>query len=216
MQDVESTVLSQFANSPTLMALIGSINAAIDPSVNIDAFYNDIWNIATAQGYGLDLWGRIVGVNRVLTVAGGKTLGFEEAGTVSADPFGQSAFYAGQPATSNYALSDTAFRTLIMAKALTNISNCTIGTYNTLLTLLFSDQGNAYVTDTGGMNARLTFEFTLQAYQIAILKQSGALAPPTGVLFEIMDLDLPYSFGFAEAGTCSAGFNNGTFFNGYA
>lgn len=212
----EDTIFSQFANSPVILSLIGSFSSAVNPALNIDAFYNLVWDVRTAEGYGLQVWGRIVGVSNVLTVPGGKNLGFEEAGTVSADPFGQSAFYAGTPTTSNYTLSDTAFRALILIKALSNISNCSISTYNTILMQLFPDRGNAYVTDNGNMNARLTFEFVLQPFEIAILKQSGAFAAPTGVLFEIMDLDLPNSFGFAEAGASSAGFNNGIFFNGYA
>ena len=215
MQDPTITIYSQYANSPVLTALIETFNSAVDPSPEIDKFYNLLWNVNTAQGYGLDVWGRIVGVNRVLTVPGGKNFGYDEATAVSADPFGQSAFYVGVPTTSNYKLTDDAFRVLILVKALTNISNCSIQTYNTLLTKLFN-RGNAYVTDTGNMNARLTFEFSLLPFEIAILKQSGALAAPTGVLFEIMDLDMPYSFGFAEAGSyCAAGFNNGTFFRGY-
>jgi hypothetical protein len=213
--NVEDTIFSQFANSPVILSLICSFSSAVNPALNIDAFYNLVWDVQTAEGYGLQVWGRIVGVSNVLTVPGGKNLGFEEAGTVSADPFGQSAFYSGTPTTSNYTLSDTAFRALILIKALSNISNCSISTYNTILMQLFPNRGNAYVTDTGNMNARLTFEFVLQPFEIAILKQSGAFSAPTGVLFEIMDLDLPYSFGFAEAGASSAPFNNGTFFSGF-
>ena len=213
MQNLDTTIYSQYANRPVLTAWIQSINDAIDPAVDIDNFYRQVWNIETAQGWGLDVWGRIVGVSRVLTVPGGKNFGFDEAGTISADPFGQSAFYTGVPATSNYTLTDDAFRTLILVKALSNISNCSIPTYNKLLTMLFN-RGNAYVCDTGNMNARLTFEFILQPFEVAILKQSGALAAPTGVLFEIMDLDIPHCFGFAEAGGSAAPFNQGSFFRG--
>lgn len=215
MENFEATILSQYANSPALLALIESFNSAIDPSANIDAFYSNVWNIQTAQGYGLQVWGRIVGVSNVLSVAGGKNAGFKEAGTASADPFGQSAFYAGSPASSNFTLTDNAFRALILIKALSNISNCSISTYNTILMQLFPGRGNAYVCDTGGMNARLTFEFPLQPFEIAILKQSGAFSAPTGVQLEIMDLDLPYVAGFKEAGACAATFGSGTFFRGY-
>jgi len=216
MQTWKDTILSQYANSPVLLTLIKSFNDAIDPAANIDAFFDNVWNIETAQGSGLDIWGRIVGVSRILTVPGGKTFGLKEGGTLSYDPFGQSPFYSGIPTTQNYALSDTAFRALILIKALSNISNCSVKTYNTILMQLFPGRGNAYVCDTGGMNARLTFEFLLQPFEISILKQSGAFAGPTGVQLEIMDLDLPYSFGFAEAGPyCAAGFGYGTLFRGY-
>ncbi|WP_347558587.1 DUF2612 domain-containing protein [Robbsia sp. KACC 23696] len=216
MENLIDTKLSQYANSPKMMSLIASLNDAIDPAADIDAFYEMVWNIDTAQGYGLQVWGRIVGVSDVLTVAGGKTLGFDEAGTDSADPFGQSPFYSGEPTTSNYVLAPDAFRQLILIKALANVSNCSIATYNLILMQLFAGRGNAYVTDTGEMSARLTFEFLLSDVEIAILKQSGAFAPPTGVRFDILNLDIGATFGFSEAGAKSAGFGQGSFFDGYA
>lgn len=64
MIDVESTIISQYANSPTITQLIAGMNAYIDPRADIDNFYNYVWNVETAQKFGLDIWGRIVGINR--------------------------------------------------------------------------------------------------------------------------------------------------------
>lgn len=214
MENLEDTIISQYANSPVLLSLIRSFNDAVDPTVNIDDFYNLVWNILTAEGYGLQVWGRIVGVSDILTVPGGEYLGFEESDDDTIQPFGQAPFWGGAPASSNYELSPDAYRTLILVKALANISRSTIQIYNRMLMQLFPGRGNAYVTDTGGMNARLTFEFILQPFEIAILKQSGAFSPPTGVLFEIMDIDITSTFGFAESGDAE-GWNNGVFFAGY-
>ena len=215
MQNIKDTIISQYANSPIILSLIESINDAIDPQVNIDDFYNKVWNILTAEGYGLDVWGRIVNIGRILTIPGGKTFGFEEGTTVDFDPFNQSNFYSGIPTTLNYALSDDAYRVLILAKALSNISKTSIFICNKILMQLFAGRGNAYVSDTGNMSARLTFEFALLPFEIAILKQSGAFFNPTGVRFDILDIEIPYTFGFAEAGYSAAGFNNGTLFAGY-
>ena len=77
--DWHLTIISQFANSPILTTLIGNFFAYIDQTANLDAFYDLIWNIDTAQGVGLDIWGRIVGVNRVLQIAGAAYFGFAEA-----------------------------------------------------------------------------------------------------------------------------------------
>lgn len=216
MQNYLETILSQYANSPALMSLISSFNSAVDPSPNIDAFYNNVWNIQTAQGYGLQVWGRIVGVSNVLQIPGGATdLGFEEAGTASAAPFGQGPFYSGTQVTQNYTLSDDAFRALVLIKALANISNCSIRTYNTILMQLFPNRGNAFVTDSGNMQMNLVFMFPLATFEIAILTQSGAFSPPTGVGASIMVVSPP-TFGFAEAGFSAAGFNNGAFFYGFS
>jgi hypothetical protein len=214
--NVEDTILSQFANSPVILSLINSFSSAVDPSANIDAFYNLVWNVETAEGYGLQVWGRIVGVTNVLEIPGGVIdFGFEEAGDASAAPFGQGVFFNGTPATSNFTLSDDAFRTLILAKALANISQCNIHAYNTILMSLFPNRGNAFVTDTGNMQMNLVFMFPLQPFEIAILLQSGAFTPPTGVGFSLMPVATP-TFGFAEAGVNSAGFNQGTWFSGFA
>ncbi len=40
----------------------------IDPTADLNAFYDLVWNVATAQGWGLDVWGRIVGVTRNLNI----------------------------------------------------------------------------------------------------------------------------------------------------
>ena len=213
MFDWEKTVISQYGNSSVILALIESFFDAEDPSNDIDNFYNMVWNVATAQGWGLDVWGRIVNVSRVLALQGTDFFGFAEA---SMQPFGQAPLYkADNDSTTNYVLTDDAYRVLVLVKALSNISNCAIPTYNKILMELFPGRGNAYVTDTGNMSERLTFEFPLAPFEIAILKQSGAFSAPTGVKLNIMDTDVHGTFGFAEAGYSAQPFGYGTFFKGY-
>jgi hypothetical protein len=187
MYGYQQTIQSEYANSPTLVQLIENVDTYLDQQANIDAFYDDVWNVATAQGYGLDVWGRIVGVTRVLQVSAGEWLGFKEAndGTVET-PFGIAPLYAGQPATGNYALTDDAFRTLIYAKALANICNGSIPAINNILMTLFGSQGNAYVTDLGGMAMTYTFNFQLSPVDFAIVAQSGVLPRPSGVSVTIV------------------------------
>jgi len=88
--DWRATVISQYANSDALVALIQSFAAAVDQTQNIDALYDNVLNLDTAVGYGLDRWGRIVGVNRALQVANAQFFGFAEAG--DALPFGDARF----------------------------------------------------------------------------------------------------------------------------
>lgn len=189
MQNVSNTILTQYSNSTVLLGLIQSFNSCIDPSVNIDAFYNNIWNIQTAVGVGLDIWGRIVGVQRVLQVASGVYFGFAEAGDVSEEtPFNQAPFYSGTGTTGNFSLTDQAFRTLILAKAYANISDGSILSTNNILMTLFGSQGACYVTDLGGMAMTYTFSFALSSVDFAIVSQSGVLPKPTGVLATIVQL----------------------------
>jgi hypothetical protein len=186
MINVERTIISQYANSPTIVQLITNMNTYLDPSVNFDAFFNLVWNVNTAQGYGLDVWGRIVGVGRVLNVAVGKYFGFDEAGTTSADPFNQSPYYAGAPTTTNFSLSDDAFRTIILAKALSNISDGSIPSINQIMLNLFPGRGNCWVTDPGGMALVYTFHFALTPVEVAIVSQSGILPKPAGVASSVV------------------------------
>ena len=74
------TLISQRANDPVTLALLTSIAENIDPTNDIENFYDYVWNVLTAQGFGLDIWAAIVGVNRYLNTTQ-KFFGFKEAGT---------------------------------------------------------------------------------------------------------------------------------------
>lgn len=211
MEKVIRTVISQFANSPTIMQLIESCNEYIDPATDFDSFFKFIWDVDTAQGFGLDIWGRIVGVSRELTIPGGVTyFGFNEG--AGYQPFGQASFYNGAAATQSYSLADPAYRSLILVKALANISACTARSLNTLLQSLFAGRGRCYVVDEGGMSMHFVFEFALLPYEIAILTQSGAVPRPAAVYARILQVDMSGTFGFSE-GLNYQTFGNGVFFN---
>ena len=211
MVNVEQTIVSQYANSPTLVQLIENMNGYIDPQADFDAFYDFVWNIETAQAWGLDILGRIVNVSRQLNIPGAVlNFGFKEG--VNYQPFGQAPLYAGTPASTVYSLSDDAYRTLILMKALLNISNNTAPAINQLLKNLFAGRGRCYVTDTGQMQIRFVFEFALFPYEIAILTQSNAVPRPAAVLAQVMQLDLPNTFGFKEGQVFQA-FGHGVLFN---
>jgi Protein of unknown function (DUF2612) len=182
----QATIESQYANSPVLLSLIQSFEEAIDPAADIEAFYNLMWNIDTAQGYGLDVWGRIVGVTRVLNIptTTAKYFGFQEASGAHIEGFNSAVFWNVNIA-SNFSISDAIFRTLILVKALMNISRTSIQTYNKALMTLFPGIGNCYVVETGPMTAQLTFPAPLSQVQKAILQQTGVFTPPTGVSFTI-------------------------------
>lgn len=179
--DFWDTVISQYANSPTIIALIANFNSYLDQTVNLDNFYDLMRSVATAQGYGLDVWGNIVGVSRTLHIIGADTFfDFEESG-LSANGFGQAPFFTGQQLTSNFDLSDSAFRVLILAKAFANICDGSIKSINQILLNLFPNRGNAFVTDGLDMTMTYTFGFVLSPVELAIVEQSGVLPKSVGV-----------------------------------
>jgi hypothetical protein len=211
MINVSQTLASQYANSPTLLKLVSNMDAYIDPQADLNNFYSYVWNVKTAQGFGLDILGRIVNVSRQLKIpAAVVNFGYKEG--LNYQPFGQSPFYAGPPASNTYLLTDDAYRTLILMKALLNISNSTAPAINQMLKNLFAGRGRCYVTDTGQMQIRFVFEFELLPYELAILTQSNAVPRPASVSAQVMQLDLPGTFGFSEAKGLQP-FGSGVFFN---
>ena len=178
---VFDTILDEYANSVAITGTITSLFAAADQTANLDNFYDQVWNIDTAGTYGLSVWGRIVGIGNVIPyTAPPPSFGFAQAS--DALPFGDGTFYGGVNATTNYTLSNDAYRLLIKAKAAANISDCSVPSLNNILQILFPSRGNAYVTDDGGMAMSYTFKFSLSPTEIAIVTQAGVLPIPSGVV----------------------------------
>lgn len=150
----EDALISQYANSPTIVQLIQYMDQYFDPRADIDNFYDFVWNVDTAEGFGLDIWGRIVNVERSVPL----------------------------PSGAPYVLGDLDYRKLILAKAMANIAATTAPALNQLLTNYFSGRGKCYVLDPGSMEMTYVFEFSLKTVELAILMYSGAFPSPAGVL----------------------------------
>jgi len=177
----QTTYLRQYASASVITSLIDAFNQWIDPSADIDAFYRYVWNVRTAVGFGLDIWGRIVGVPRTISLTPPPNyFGFEEA-TPGSFPFNQAPFYNGPQAGALYTLSDQAYRVLILTKALANICSFTAPAINALLAFMFKGRGSCYVLDLGGMPIEYVFNFTLESWEQSVLLQANLLPRPAGV-----------------------------------
>lgn len=176
-----ATIISQYANSPIITQLIGNFFDYVDQTTDFDAFFDDVFNIDTAVGHGLDVWGRILGVSRVIQVPGGQSyLGFEEQ-LPDSEGFENAPFFAGQAVTDNFTLTDDAFRLLLLAKAAANICDGSVAAINQLLLNLFPNRGNCYVTDGHNMTMTYTFEFELTPAELVIVSNGNVLPRPAGV-----------------------------------
>lgn len=83
MNDVKQTLISQYANSPTIVEMIERMNDAIDPAADFDTMLQFCLDVDTAQGFGLDIIGKIVGVGRELRIQSTEEFfGFREGNTV--------------------------------------------------------------------------------------------------------------------------------------
>lgn len=197
--DYGPTVISQYANSPTLLQWLDNMNQYLDQAENFAQFYVYVWNVETAQGFGLDILGRIVNVSRLLNIPGPPVpyVGFYIDGEGSAQDWqpmgnnqglslgGDGALYTGHNATTAYLLTDTAYRQLILAKAFANICATTAPALNQILQNLYG-AGAAWVSVTGIMSIAYNFNFTPTIVQLAILTQSGVIPTPPGVAVTIV------------------------------
>lgn len=223
--------MRQYAASPVIQRIVADRKSYF-PSAWQDEFYDNYWNIDTAQGYGLDVWGRIVVIGRNVTVEiTEKTFGYNEAWSGGGDPqpvpgpitvaniaivaiqsqsgggnddritpFNEAPFYDGLQATETVSLSDNAYRSLILAKALANISNCTTRSLNKILNALFGGPDRrCYVQTSNSMDIRYVFEFELTPVERTIAVYSGVVPRAAGVKLAIMQVDPGSTFGFAES-----------------
>jgi hypothetical protein len=202
---ISQYIIQNTTDEPTTAAkLCEYIEAQNDVSGDLQNFYNMVWNIDTAQGVWLDMWGVWVGVGRFLNIPSLSTFfGFDYAG---AGNFDRSVFYEAGNTTNNFALTDAVYRRLILLKAFANISDCSIATLNKILTTFFEGR-RAYAIDNENMTITLNFEFTLLAWEKAIIEQSGVFPKPAGVRFIYTNYIPAKMFSFDGAGQ--------TFDNGY-
>lgn len=181
MQNVQQTILAQYANSPIITGLIDYTNQWIDPSIDLQNFYIYVWNVYSAKGFGLDIWGRIVNVPRTINIPASQIyFGFEEA-LPNAQPFNQAPFYSGPQSGTLYTLTDDTYLVLILTKALANISSFTAPSVNALLQFMFAGRGSCYVLETSPMQIEYVFNFPLQTWEAAVIEQPSLMPRPAGV-----------------------------------
>ena len=197
------TIQSQYGASPHIIGIVEAAAKQLDPTGDIKTYYDKVFNPLTAEGVGLDIWGRIVGASRYLPVDNEEFFGFYGSGL---NPMNQAPFY-NEGDTNVFRLTDEAFRTLIFLKAAANIGNATLPNIKEILTALFDDP--VLVMNIGNMKVRVVFEFYLTAYQRAIFQQYGLLNLGAGVGFEYYQIDPAHTFGFN--GSELQPFNQGTF-----
>lgn len=202
------TLQKQFAQSPVLNWILACADQCLDLTQFTAQFLSNVWDISQAQGFGLDIWGRILGQSRYIQVAQtpGNNFGFSTNGESSTgqswQPWGQAPFYGGAAAgTVAYALQDAYYRKLLLVKAAANIAHCDPQSINQLMMAMFSDRGQCYCEfdPSTPMNIGYHFGFNPTAVESSIIKL-GIFPVPAGMsphytFVPVADL----YFGFREA-----------------
>ena len=177
------TIQSQYGASPHIIGIVEAAAKQLDPTGDIRTFYEKVFDPRTAEGVGLDIWGRIVGASRYLTVDNEDFFGFYGS---LLNPFDQAPFWLTGD-TNLFRMDDNAFRTLIFLKAAANIGNATLPGIKEILSTLFDDP--VLVMNIGEMKVRIVFTFYLTPYQRALFREYGVLNLGGGVGFEYYQIN---------------------------
>ena len=191
MLQPEETIISQYAASPVITSIITGLNGLIDPRADISTFYDYIFNPGTAEGVGLDIWARIVGLGgRDIVITSHDIFGFYDQLLKN---FDNGTFYGPNNGVGVQQMSDSALRQLIFLKAKANISRDTLADINDLLGDFLEigglDRTQAYVRESGTMQITVNFGVELSPVQEAIISQYGIFANGAGVevVYEFFD-----------------------------
>ena len=207
--DIAETVQSQYATSKRMRAVIDAFWQAINPKSDIDLLYKKLVNPRTAEGWGLDIWGRIVVIGRSYLAVDDDTpyFGFDPPEGVKNErlnSFNNAPFY--KTIYGKVELADTMYRTYVFLKALINISSSSLAGLNRMVKLLFPD-ADIQILHTGTMVLRVLILSPMSESDKAALDNLPWL--PAGVGLEMYQVITP-TFGFAGAPELQ-NFNNGTF-----
>ena len=133
---IDKVIQSQYANSTHIKNIVYNFWDKINPESDINLIYNKVVNLDTAEGYGLDVWGRIVGFPRQFIKVEEETkyFGFKELeGSYNSrlETFNNAPFY--QTVNGRVQLSDEGYRFYILIKALINISDSSLYFLNQII-----------------------------------------------------------------------------------
>lgn len=101
-------------------------------------------------------------------------------------PQGDFITMTGIDVTRTVDLSDEIYRRLILMKAMSNITDCSVPDINRMLRFMFGKNRRAYVLNNGGLRMSYIFEFALSSAELAIIQSSGALPSPPGVYVSVV------------------------------
>ena len=192
-EELQPYILTQYSASPTITKLLSDFRDEIDTQADMATFEQNMFDIETASGIGLDIWGKIIGISRTI-----------------------------QLSDSTVTLDDEHYRKLLMYKALANITDASLATLNKLLPLLFEDASfsvrNVIIEAKNGdeyynsypMHVRYTIDGEESELDVALFSAGGTLSLAAGVGWSLLATQ-GRVFGFDGSGLQP--FNRGTFMN---
>lgn len=178
--DLNGCFLWQYESAEKLKKIIQNKQAFLNKNVKKfwEDWSNDVFNIDTANTFGLELWGRLLGVGRPSYVDGGQTVDF----------------------------TDDQYRVVIKGRLLLMMSNGSIPSINKYLNYLFPDKP-VFAVNYYNMRMSVVFYYTPTAAEMAIITLDGFLPRPAGVKvnYGIVPPDEVFGFDGQELSTFDNG-----------
>ena len=180
-------MISQYANSPKFVKLVEGMREQFNNTKTIEDWFNIVYNLKTATGYGLDVWGLILNQSRLLSyVENGvtKTVYLKGAQTVGGESY------------TDEQIEDY-YRMLLFFKAFSYTTNSTLKSFNDLLRFYFPADKRVYAQEIGTMAIELVFEFFPTKLE-KIIFASELFPKPTGVGLNFRFIPTGEWFGFFD------------------
>lgn len=171
--DLLQALLWQYDNAPRLQKLLSLKQEWYNQNHTQfwDDWFTNVYNINTANDFGLTVWGKLLRVDRTYIVD-------------------------GEP----YSLDTEQYRLLLKGRLLYLSMNGSVPEVNNYLHLLFGDRGPAYIIDNQDMTIRYVLEFIPTASERVVLLNTNVLPRPAGVGYTINAIPRKNVFGFRGSG----------------
>lgn len=164
-------MISQYANSPKFVALVEGLRGIFSNAKLISDWFNVVYNIKTAQGFGLDIWGKILNQGRNFTYTNEST-GVQTDYYLEGELTVDGTYFSAEQVEELY-------RKVLFMKAMSLITNATEKSLNELLQFYFEGR-RVYVIQYDTMKLRYVFEVPVSKLEKSIFT-SDLLPKPTGV-----------------------------------
>lgn len=188
-------MLSQYANSPVLVKLVNGLQEQFNNAQTMEDWFRVIFNLKTATGYGLDIWGKILNQGRAIT--------FTDTNDNVVNVFLQGAQTVDGVSYTAEEIENF-YRTVLFLKAFSYISNCSLKNLNDLLNFYLNmtaengQEKKAYAYNIGTMAIEIVFEFFMPKLEQSIFT-SDIFPVPAGVDINFRFIPKGAWFGFYDA-----------------
>lgn len=177
-----AALIWQYENSPNIRTLVQNKQSFYDQNQTAfwENFYTNIFNLKTANDFGLAVWSIILGapIAYIITAGGSPSWGF---GTNHVN-FTNGNFSSVNGSNSTYTLSTETARVILQLQYFKLIGTCTVPAINRALKYIFSaNYGSVYLYDNLDMRQEYIFDFVPPSDMQFAFNNFDVLPRPAGV-----------------------------------